>query len=621
LYTPDDVSHCSNSAHAIPLPSPSSYLDISKLIEIVKEHGIDAVHPGYGFLSESAGFSEAMWKEANVIVIGPGWEILARTGDKLQARSLADQCNVPVLPALQVPTDSIEHMQKFAVDFGYPVIIKAVDGGGGRGIRIVRKETDLVRLMERALSESPSRKVFAEKAAIDGYRHVEVQIVGDGYGNVRHLWERECSIQRRFQKVVEFAPSSIRDRELVAQVIEAAIRMAEKVNYISLGTFEFLVRESPPEFYFLEVNPRLQVEHTITESICMGIDLVKLQFLIAMGQSLPSIVEKLPNDPRTPPPLHSLQLRLTSEDVSHNWSLSVGKITSFRFPMGNGIRVDTHILAPSTIIKTDFDSLLGKIIITSPTWKDVVCKAKRALEDTSVEGVKTNLDALRGIVWTSAFEGQACDTQWLEGSIAAVLDIGKRISKEPSSVSRLLTPSKSSTTITGSSSNVIFRKGDAWSIKMTPELSAKAKSIEGQPIISSHLQLSRVLRNEFPTSLAASVKYTGPSGPPTSYIISINATTASAGALASTNQHRRGDPGNPNHIVIPFPGQLMEVLVDEGDVIAKGDVVAVVRQMKMELEIRASRGGKVTWVFDGEEGEEVGEGILVAEVKDDLSRL
>ena len=199
-------------------------------MSLVKEHKVDAIHPGYGFLSESADFAARMRDEANALVIGPGPEILSRTGDKLQARLLAEECKVPVLPALQTPTSNISDLRKFAVSTGYPVIIKAVDGGGGRGIRIVRKDEDLASSAKRALQESPSGKVFAEKAAIDGYRHVEVQIIGDGNGNVRHLWERECSIQRRFQKVVEFAPSSIKDRNLVASVIESALRMAEKVS-------------------------------------------------------------------------------------------------------------------------------------------------------------------------------------------------------------------------------------------------------------------------------------------------------------------------------------------------------------------------------------------------------
>jgi acetyl/propionyl-CoA carboxylase alpha subunit len=230
LYTSADTSHTINSTHAIQLTSPAAYLDISALVALVKKYSIDAVHPGYGFLSESPDFARCMWDEANALVIGPGPDVLSRTGDKLQARLLAEECQVPVLPALQSASSEVSEFQNFASAVGYPIIIKAVDGGGGRGIRIVRKEGDLVSLAKRALQEGPSGKAFAEKAAIDGYRHVEVQIVGDGHGNVRHLWERECSIQRRFQKVVEFAPSSIPDRKLVGEVINAALRMAKKVT-------------------------------------------------------------------------------------------------------------------------------------------------------------------------------------------------------------------------------------------------------------------------------------------------------------------------------------------------------------------------------------------------------
>lgn len=234
-----------NASHSIKVTSPASYLDISQLVALVKKHEIDAVHPGYGFLSESAGFAQRMWDEAGAVVIGPGPEILSKTGDKLQARLLAEGCQVPVLPALQTATGEVAELQAFASSIGYPVIIKAVDGGGGRGIRIVRREEEFASSAKRALQESPSGMAFVEKAAIDGFRHVEVQIIGDGRGNVRHLWERECSIQRRFQKVVEFAPSSIRDRKLVGEVIKAALRMANKVSSDTLTSchiFPFLTR-------------------------------------------------------------------------------------------------------------------------------------------------------------------------------------------------------------------------------------------------------------------------------------------------------------------------------------------------------------------------------------------
>ena len=559
-----------------------------------------------------------MRDEAGVLVVGPGPDILERTGDKLQARLLAEECHVPVLPALRSPSSDVAELQAFAASVGYPVIVKAVDGGGGRGIRIIRREADMAALAARALQESPSGKAFVEKAAVDGFRHVEVQIVGDGRGNVRHLWERECSIQRRFQKVVEFAPSSIPSRKLVAEVIYAALRMAKKVNYDSLGTFEFLVRSSPPEFYFLEVNPRLQVEHVITESVALGLDLVKIQLLLAQGHPLSSLsLSHLPEDPETPPPIYSLQLRVTAEDASNDWSLSVGRIDSFRLPAGNGVRVDTHLL-PShpAVIGTYFDSLIAKIIITAPSWEDVVMKAKRALDDAYIQGIKTNLDVLRGIVASDDFANQACDTQWLEAQLPSVLESGMSITAAVVSSVGHLAPSSAPPSTVAAASSVLFRKGDAWSISLTPESANEDQrtSIPAKPI-PSHLQLTRVLRNEFPASLTAQITYTTPTMAPTPYLLTLAATTASFGSIASAATHRRGDPANANHVTIPFAGKLVELLVGEGDVVKKGDVVAVVQQMKMELEIRAARGGVVVWAYEGEEGDDVGEGVLVAELE------
>lgn len=233
LYTTDDRAHCEVGVphHALQLPSPSSYMDIALLVSLAKEHAIDAVHPGYGFLSESAEFAQRMWEEAGAKVIGPGWEVLAQTGDKLQAKALAEACGAPILRALKTPTSDLGVIRQFAVEIGYPVMIKAVDGGGGRGIRLVENEGALQSAVDRAMGESPSRKVFVEKAAVGGYHHVEVQVIGDGTGKVRHLWERDCSVQRRFQKIVECAPSMTGDRRLIRNVIEAALRIAKQVRY------------------------------------------------------------------------------------------------------------------------------------------------------------------------------------------------------------------------------------------------------------------------------------------------------------------------------------------------------------------------------------------------------
>jgi acetyl/propionyl-CoA carboxylase alpha subunit len=343
----------------------------------------------------------------------------------------------------------------------------------------------------------------------------------------------------------------------------------------------------------------------------MGIDLVKIQLLIAQGKLLSELrISHLSESLETPPPICSLQLRVTAEDVFHDWALSVGKITSFRFPAGNGIRVDTHLLpSQPSVIGTDFDSLIAKIIITAPTWPDIIQKAKRALADTYIEGVKTSLDVLRGIVESEAFAIQGCDTQWLEANLPSTLESGKQISTQ--SVTNSVVMSSPQNTPVSSSSNVLFRKGDAWSISLTPEVSKPEITPTATP---SHLQLTRIHRNEFPTSITASIIYTTSASSPTPYTLTLASTTASFGSLSNAATHRRGDPGNQNHITIPFAGKLMEILVDVGDEVRVGETVAVVRQMKMELEIRAGKGGRVGWVYEGEEGDEVGEGVLLAEL-------
>lgn len=229
LSTTGDVSHTHGATHVVELPSPDSYLDIALIIKICKERGIDAVHPGYGFLSESEDFAQSAW-DAGVMVVGPGAELLGRTGDKLAARALAENCGVPVLPALKEPTRNVDDLKTFGQQVGFPLMIKAVDGGGGRGIRLVRSPEELEGAAKRAIEESPSKLVFAERAAVDGFLHVEVQIVGDGEGGVLHVFERQCSIQRRYQKVVEVAPCVSANRGLVSDVIDAAVRMAKKVR-------------------------------------------------------------------------------------------------------------------------------------------------------------------------------------------------------------------------------------------------------------------------------------------------------------------------------------------------------------------------------------------------------
>jgi pyruvate carboxylase len=344
-------------------------------------------------------------------------------------------------------------------------------------------------------------------------------------------------------------------------------------------------------------------------------DIVKAQLLLAQGAPLDDCgLPHTERNPHKPPPAHSIQLRITSENVQGDWSLSIGKITSLQFPTGNGIRVDTHLInGHQIVVSSDFDSLLAKLIITASSWKETVSKAQRALEDSQISGVKTNLDMLRAVVAHPDFLAGECDTQWLESKHHELLSNSQQIAHSRSLRQPLESASSSAPAI--STANTLFRKGDAWSLTLAPQNSLSRNTEQApQP---HHLELTRVLRNEFPTSLSAEILFTSPnpSGTPlsTPYTITLASTTASA--AASTSHHRRSNPSDPSHISIPFPGKLVEVLVDEGDVVKEGDVICVVQQMKMELEVRTPRSGRVTWVTEAEDGEDVGEGVLAAIVE------
>ncbi|KAK5168816.1 uncharacterized protein LTR77_006125 [Saxophila tyrrhenica] len=609
VYTDNDVTHTYNAAVAVRLKSPASYMDVNELVETAKKNGVNAVHPGYGFLSESSQLANRM-AQAGIIVVGPGAEILDRTGDKLQARKLAEECGVPVLPALIDPTGDVTAVRQFAERNGLPIMVKAVDGGGGRGIRLVRDMEDLQSLVTRAIEESPSKQVFAERAAIDGFRHVEVQIIGDGSGNVMHLWERECSIQRRYQKIVELAPSTIASREVVAPVIESALAMAKKINYRSLGTFEFLLNPHTSENFFLEVNPRLQVEHTISESIC-SVDIVKAQLRLAQGASFSEAgLTDLSQDPLHPPKAHSIQLRLTAEDPEKGYSLSIGKIQSFRLPSGNGVRVDTALVADApAVVSSDFDSVIAKLIITARTWNEVVSKTRRALDDTSIQGITTNLALLRAIVSHPDFEAGACDTQWLEAKHEELLKQSRALSsgsRDPlHGLAQAQSASQSGANIAPGSS-FMFRRDDAWQISL--------KNSDPSQAQQHHMQITKVLKNDFPSSFAADVKYTVQGSEAKSFTLDLQSTSASGSTLNS--QHPLGDRSNKDHVVLPISGKLVEVLVDVGDQVKKDEAICVIKQMKMEIEIRSHKAGTVSWITEAEDDEDVAEGILVAVVED-----
>ena len=364
----------------------------------------------------------------------------------------------------------------------------------------------------------------------------------------------------------------------------------------------------------MEINPRLQVEHTITESICQT-DIVKIQFQLAQGLSFDDTdLAKISQDPKTPPTQRSIQLRITAEDPEKKYSLSIGKIQSFHFPSGNGIRVDTALVhgAPA-IVGTDFDSVIAKLIITASTWDAAVRKARRALQDTTITGIKTNLAMLTAIISHADFMAGACDTQWLEARHEDLIADTRSNPSNPAPLHKLVKPQQASLSSTSASSNSapLFRPNDAWTLSLTPKVqppSSTSTSTENTP---HHISLTRILRNDFPSSLSAEITHTAPNAPAASYTLSLTSTSSSAAA----GNHRLGSASDPSHVVIPFAGTLVEVLVEEGDEVAKGDVVCVVRQMKMELEVRAGRAGVVGFVTEVEDGGEVVEGMLAAVIE------
>ena len=614
-------------------------MDVDFLVSLVQEHHIDAVHPGYGFLSESAEFARRM-EQVGVLVIGPGSETLRVTGDKVQARQLAAECGVPVLEAMQAPTTRAEDVLEFVRNVGLPVMVKAVDGGGGRGIRLVRRADEVHAAVQRCIAESPSSRVFAEKAAVDSFRHIEVQIVGDGAGNISHVWERDCSVQRRFQKIIEVAPTPApvgADRTVVDQAIKAAVLMAKKIKYLGLGTWEFLVNVEKGELFFLEINPRLQVEHTVTESL-INIDLVVAQIQLAQGVGLYDLGFHAQISSPTPQNA-AIQLRVCAEDPGSNFALSIGRVTQFVAPHGNGVRVDSHLLHGG-IIGSDFDNLVAKIIVTASSWDAAVRKARRALADTHITGVKTNLNLLRAIVATEDFEMGRTSTTWLEDNLSDLVLRSGQIAQEINALQRQSqTPSPSLHTqnTIPSPSAVPLRKGDAWAVTLSPIASTNAPSssdASSQKATTtttttankppSHLTISKLLLNDFPTLFSAEIIYTAPTFPqPRPFRVRLERTRATASTTSST--HRRGDAANAQHIVCPMSGRLVEVVVEEGDVVREGDVVAYVKQMKMELEIRADRAGRVKWVIEevkgegaeeeGKGGDEIAEGTLLVELE------
>ena len=559
VYSDDDLHslHTRKADHAIALKGAGAkaYLDGERIIAIAKEAGCDAIHPGYGFLSENASFARRCGEEG-IAFVGPRAEILELFGDKVQARAIAARCGITVMPGTSGAT-SLEDAKSFfqSLGGGSSIMIKAVAGGGGRGMRIVHHLNELEEAYKRCQSEARASfgngDVYVEQL-MPRARHIEVQIIGDGSGAVSHLWERECSIQRRNQKIVEIAPSPTLPPQVRDRLTAAAVKLAKEVRYNSLGTFEFLVDatrgEGEPAFAFIEANPRLQVEHTVTEEIT-GIDIVKTQLLLASGKTLAELhltQQEIP-EPRG----FAIQVRINMESMGAdgNTKPSGGTLTAFELPSGPGVRVDTFGYAGYTT-NPNFDSLLAKLIAHSPSpnFADVVTKTYRALCEFKIEGVQANISFLQGLLRHPEFIGNRVYTRFIEDNVAELVgaDNGanghKRLFFERPAAAATPTPARPSGRLAG----VKLASSDPLAVLHHGKSDAGAAVAESaQPEVA----------------MAVASDITGPEG-----------TVA---------------------VAAPMQGTIVSLDVAEGDSVHRGQQLFVMEAMKMEHVIHAQVSGIV----------------------------
>lgn len=406
----EDSLHVKFADEAVCIGPPAgkeSYLKIPSILAAAEITNAEAIHPGYGFLAENAEFSR-ICAEHNLKFIGPTPEMISTMGDKATAKATMIKNKVPVVPGSDGVVDSLDEAKKIADEIGYPLIIKASAGGGGRGMRVVNEASGFEKAFKTCRSEAETAfnnpAVYIEKFIVDP-RHIEIQILGDQHGNVIHLGERECSLQRRHQKILEEAPSPVMTPEVRDKMGEAAVNAGKAINYEGAGTVEFIA-DKDLNFYFMEMNTRIQVEHPVTEEITWC-DLVKEQIRVAAGEKIDTKPLKMRG--------HAIECRINAEDPAHNFRPSAGKITAFNIPGGHSTRVDTHAYA-GYVIPPHYDSMIAKLIVSAPTREEAIKRMRRALEEFIVEGIKTTIPYHLQIMDDPNFQSGNFNTQYLEKS-------------------------------------------------------------------------------------------------------------------------------------------------------------------------------------------------------------
>ncbi len=610
-------------------PASESYLNIEKIMAVVARSGAEAIHPGYGFLAESAEFAMAV-EDAGATWVGPSPEAMEAMGYKVRAKEIARNANVPTVPGYEGGEaggdEAVEKLSEEAERIGYPVLVKASAGGGGRGMRAVREAKDLPDALEGAKREAVSAfgdgSVFLEKL-VEEPRHIEVQIMADGHGNTIHLYERECSIQRRHQKVVEESPSPALSAKLREEICAAAVRLAKEVGYRNAGTVEFLL-DKGGEFFFLEMNARLQVEHPVTELVT-GLDLVQIQLAVAAGEELP--VSQSDVSVRG----SSIEVRIYAEDA--NGLPAGGRLLAFDPPDGPGIRSDAGVESGDTV-SLDYDSMISKLIVHAPSRSVAVKRLSSALENYAVLGVPTNLPLLKRISSHPAFAAGDTTTDFLEKrglleppgkksvpdealALAAVFEVAPRFTPEPFEVGnwRQLGASRTAYLDGGEARRVVLsRDGNLFEARVGDgehgggERGGEAYSIE---ILSRDGETFHALLDG--SAVKASVAADE----------GVGATRVSFGG--EEYEVRRASPPNLDDLdsggsaaggglVAPMPGTVVKVMVEEGEEVEEGRLLLVLEAMKMEQPVSAPHAGVVKSLPFGE-GEMVPGGATLVEVE------
>jgi propionyl-CoA carboxylase alpha chain len=565
----------------------TSYMDSDAILSAAKQTGAEAIHPGYGFLSENAAFARKV-KNNNLIWIGPSAHVIKVMGDKLKAKELAEKSGVPTLPMAADLKD--------AKDLGYPLLIKAAAGGGGKGMRIVTSPKNLkesvISAQREALSGFGDDRIFIERY-VKKSRHIEIQILGDEHGNIVHLGERECSIQRRHQKIIEESPSPKVDPFLREQMGEAALKLAKKIKYCSAGTVEFLMDDNTGEFWFLEVNTRLQVEHPVTEEVT-GIDLVYEQIKIARGEELEFTQDDISWHG------HSIEARLYAEDPGNNFLPEVGTLIAYDTEMAGDIRWDSGV-EQGYKVGTDFDPMLSKVIAWAPNRIDAINKLARGLEKAHFGGVKTNRDFLISCLRNESFINGNTTTDFIErekpngeqvlsenqifnasAAIALWIAMGNRASDEVTD----FMPSN------WTNGRMPYQRIKLMILKNEIEIKYQLKRSGLFEVMGTNCKIHAVDESGIDVEVGSHRFFAQVTRANDQILINMP-----FGDLDAVIVPRFIEPGNEipeGGLVAPMPGKVIEVRVKKGDKVKAGDTLIIIEAMKMEHSIKATENGKVT---------------------------